>query len=43
MQWVRDKCKKRELCEFLHVYDKNKLPICKFLKDFGKCLKGELC
>jgi hypothetical protein len=28
MQWVREKCKKGEHCDYLHIYDYDKLPIC---------------
>ena len=43
MHWVRGQCKKGDNCEYLHVYDKEKLPVCKFLKDHGNCQKGDQC
>lgn len=34
--WLRGLCKKGENCEFLHSYDPNKMPICKYYQN-GNC------
>ena len=28
--WLRSLCKKGDLCDFLHEYDEDKMPICQF-------------
>jgi len=36
-------CKKEDKCEFLHEYDPNKMPECKFYSQYGKCNNGVDC
>ena len=42
MHWVKGQCKKGENnCDYQHVYDKLRLPFCKFLKYEGQCTNEE--
>ena len=34
-------CKKGDKCTYLHSYDKDKIPYCKFSKEGRLCPKGE--
>ena len=43
MHWVKGQCKKGDFCDYLHVYDKERLPVCKYLKNEGRCKNGEQC
>ena len=35
--WLQSQCKKGDSCPFLHVYDKEKLPVCRFYYENGEC------
>lgn len=35
--WLRGLCKKGDDCEFLHLYDMEKMPECHFYTNFGEC------
>ena len=41
--WLQGTCKKGDDCGFLHVYDKDKLPPCRFFQENGHCHKGDEC
>jgi hypothetical protein len=43
VHWMKDACKKGGKCEFLHVFDEDKLPVCKFFQQTQHCQKGEQC
>ena len=43
VHWMKDACKKGGKCEFLHVFDEDKLPVCKFFQQTSQCQKGEQC
>mmetsp|Transcript_31695 Transcript_31695/g.30986 ORF Transcript_31695/g.30986 Transcript_31695/m.30986 type:complete len:282 (+) Transcript_31695:6-851(+) len=43
VHWLRGQCKKNENCEFLHVYQEDKIPPCKYYQQNGECQKGEEC
>ncbi|KAL0914443.1 hypothetical protein M5K25_014791 [Dendrobium thyrsiflorum] len=35
--WLRGLCMKGASCGFLHQYDKEKMPVCRFFRNFGEC------
>ena len=35
--WLRGLCKKGEHCEYLHVYDPQRMPVCHLFAAFGEC------
>ncbi|KAJ7969088.1 30-kDa cleavage and polyadenylation specificity factor 30 [Quillaja saponaria] len=35
--WIRGNCKKGDDCRFLHQYVKDRFPVCKYFKLYGKC------
>ncbi|KAG0473820.1 hypothetical protein HPP92_015677 [Vanilla planifolia] len=35
--WLRGLCMKGESCGFLHQYDKEKMPVCRFFRNYGEC------
>ncbi|PKA57005.1 Cleavage and polyadenylation specificity factor CPSF30 [Apostasia shenzhenica] len=35
--WLRGLCMKGDSCGFLHQYDKHKMPVCRFFRNFGEC------
>lgn len=39
--WLRNLCMKGDRCDYLHVYDPNKMPECLFFLKFGKCTDPE--
>ncbi|KAJ8906637.1 hypothetical protein NDN08_003130 [Rhodosorus marinus] len=39
--WLRGLCKKGEYCEYLHEFDKSKMPECYFFSKFGECNNPE--
>eukprot|EP01063_Lacrimia_lanifica_P037128 TRINITY_DN7533_c4_g1_i1.p1 TRINITY_DN7533_c4_g1~~TRINITY_DN7533_c4_g1_i1.p1 ORF type:complete len:411 (+),score=111.50 TRINITY_DN7533_c4_g1_i1:87-1319(+) len=39
--WLRGLCKKRGDCEFLHVYDVERIPECFYYQKFGECHNPE--
>ena len=41
--WLQDLCKKGDDCPFLHMLNKDKLPICKYFFENGECQKGDKC
>ena len=43
VHWINRQCKKGEDCEFLHRWDTERLPVCRYWFKEGHCLKGEDC
>jgi cleavage and polyadenylation specificity factor subunit 4 len=43
VHWLADQCKKGDRCEFLHVYDPEKIPPCRYFQKDGTCHKGDKC
>ena len=43
MHWLSNQCKKGDNCEFLHIYDPDKIPPCRFFQKDGTCHKGDKC
>ena len=43
VHWLKGTCKKGSECEFLHSYDKERIPRCKWYDQEGRCAKGEEC
>ncbi|KAI9468847.1 hypothetical protein BX667DRAFT_473701 [Coemansia mojavensis] len=41
--WLRGLCKKDFNCEFLHEYNLEKMPPCKFFDKDGACINGDEC
>jgi len=39
--WLRGLCMKGEQCGFLHQFDQNRMPICRFFAKFGVCREPE--
>jgi len=39
--WLRGLCKKDTECEFLHIYDMQRMPICHFFSTYGVCNNPE--
>ncbi|GLJ53159.1 hypothetical protein SUGI_1132900 [Cryptomeria japonica] len=35
--WLKGLCMKGDACEYLHQYDKSRMPICRNFLRFGKC------
>ncbi|KAK8963251.1 Cleavage and polyadenylation specificity factor CPSF30 [Platanthera guangdongensis] len=35
--WLRGLCMKGASCGFLHQYDKEKMPVCRFFRSYGEC------
>jgi len=35
--WLRGLCKKGDMCEFLHEYDLQRMPVCYFYSKYGEC------
>ncbi|KAG6495245.1 hypothetical protein ZIOFF_043039 [Zingiber officinale] len=35
--WLRGLCMKGEACGFLHQYDKERMPVCRFFRLYGEC------
>mmetsp|Transcript_22202 Transcript_22202/g.75399 ORF Transcript_22202/g.75399 Transcript_22202/m.75399 type:complete len:172 (-) Transcript_22202:847-1362(-) len=35
--WLRNLCMKGNSCSFLHQYDPDKMPICRFFAKYGEC------
>uniref|UniRef100_A0A1D1ZE10 Zinc finger CCCH domain-containing protein 45 n=2 Tax=Anthurium amnicola TaxID=1678845 RepID=A0A1D1ZE10_9ARAE len=35
--WLRGLCMKGEACGFLHQYDKDRMPVCRFFRLYGEC------
>jgi len=35
--WLRGLCKKGDMCEFLHEYDLQRMPVCYFFSKYGEC------
>ncbi|KAL7089507.1 hypothetical protein ACP275_13G189300 [Erythranthe tilingii] len=35
--WLRSLCMKGEACGFLHQYDKSRMPVCRFFRQYGEC------
>lgn len=43
VHWLNGQCKKGESCEYLHVYQEDKIPACKYFTQEGLCQKGDKC
>lgn len=43
MHWLNGQCKKGDACEYLHVYQEEKIPACKYFAQEGLCQKGDKC
>jgi cleavage and polyadenylation specificity factor subunit 4 len=43
VHWLSNQCKKGDNCEFLHIYDPDKIPPCRFFQKDGTCHKGDKC
>jgi len=43
VHWLKGTCKKNDDCEFLHSYDPERIPPCKWWQKEGRCAKGEEC
>ena len=37
MHWLKQKCVRGDNCDFLHVYDESKMPVCKYWQKEGDC------
>ncbi|XP_064940516.1 zinc finger CCCH domain-containing protein 45-like [Musa acuminata AAA Group] len=35
--WLRGLCMKGDACGFLHQYDKDRMPVCRFFRQYGEC------
>ncbi|CAI9089659.1 OLC1v1024274C1 [Oldenlandia corymbosa var. corymbosa] len=35
--WLRSLCMKGDACGFLHQFDKSRMPICRFFRQYGEC------
>lgn len=35
--WLRGLCMKGDACGFLHQYDKDRMPVCRFFRLYGEC------
>ncbi|WOL17792.1 zinc finger CCCH domain-containing protein 45 [Canna indica] len=35
--WLRGLCMKGDVCGFLHQYDKDRMPVCRFFRLYGSC------
>ncbi|KAJ7954401.1 30-kDa cleavage and polyadenylation specificity factor 30-like [Quillaja saponaria] len=35
--WLRSLCMKGDACGFLHQYDKDRMPVCRFFRLYGEC------
>ncbi|CDW77342.1 protein cpsf-4 [Stylonychia lemnae] len=43
VHWLSNQCKKDERCEFLHVFQEDKIPPCRYYLQEGDCSKGDKC
>jgi cleavage and polyadenylation specificity factor subunit 4 len=43
VHWLKNQCKKNDACEYLHVYQEEKIPPCKYFMMGGECQKGDEC
>jgi len=43
IHWMQNQCKKGDKCEFLHVYDEDKIPPCRYYMKDQQCQKGDKC
>ncbi|KAM0854262.1 hypothetical protein ACQ4PT_050539 [Festuca glaucescens] len=39
--WLRGLCMKGDACGFLHQFDKARMPVCRFFRDFGECREAD--
>ena len=43
MYWLMGRCRAGDLCRYLHVQNKNKLRLCQYFVEGGKCPEGDDC
>jgi len=43
VHWLKGQCKKGNECEYLHVYQEDKVPACRYYMQEGHCQKGAEC
>ena len=43
MFWMKNQCQKGKDCEYLHQYDENRIPVCRFFNDNGFCDHEATC
>lgn len=37
VHWLKQACRKGDACEYLHRYEEDRIPICKFFQQNGHC------
>lgn len=43
IHFMKNECKKGKHCQYMHVLDEEKVPICRFYKETGSCQKESQC
>jgi cleavage and polyadenylation specificity factor subunit 4 len=43
VHWIKQRCTRGETCDYLHSYDSEKLPICRYFTQNGSCHKEKEC
>ena len=43
VHWIKQRCTRGETCDYLHSYDADKLPICRYFTQNGSCHKELEC
>lgn len=43
VHWIKEKCVRGTGCDYLHVYDQSKIPVCRFWQKDGHCPKEQSC
>lgn len=43
VHWLKSRCTRGDTCDYLHQYDQDKLPICRYYTQHGHCQKEEEC
>lgn len=43
VHWIKQKCVRGDNCDYLHVYDEQKIPVCRFFQKDGHCPKENQC
>ena len=43
VHWIKQRCTRGETCDYLHSYDADKLPICRYFTQNGSCHKEPEC
>ena len=43
MYWLKGRCRADDYCRFSHVYNHNKLRLCQYFIEGGRCPEGSVC